>query len=66
MGDEKMNGDILTLIMAAGGGGIGAWVAVRVDIALAKRAADDAYQSARRAHVRIDEHIERHHTRGAL
>ena len=50
--------------LAAACGGVAAWVAIRVDVALAKRIAEDAQKDADKAHSRLDDHIEKHHTRG--
>lgn len=41
------------------------YVAIRVDLALAKKTADDAHASAKDAHGRIDDHINVCHVKGA-
>lgn len=48
--------------LAAACGGVAAWVAIRVDVAIAKKVAEDAKIDADKAHSRLDDHIERHHT----
>ena len=58
--------DLLTQLvgtaLAAGSGGVAAWVVIRVDVALAKQTAEKAEESCQRAHVRLDDHVEKHHT----
>jgi len=59
-----MNWDaFLTPLLGAACGGVAAWVAIRVDVAIARKIAEDAAGDAEKAHTRLDDHIERHHTR---
>lgn len=57
--------ELLGIFCAAIAGGVGAWAAIRVDVALARHDGKNAIETARRAHVRIDDHVERHHTKNA-
>lgn len=57
-----MNETLLMQLLGTAFGGMAAWVAIRVEVALAKKTADDAVASSREAHQRLDEHIDRHHT----
>lgn len=48
---------LVNLIALAGAGGIGAYAAVRADLAALKVTAQGALSSATRAHERIDQHL---------
>lgn len=48
---------LINLIALAGAGGIGAYAAVRADLAALKVRAETAFASAVRAHERIDQHL---------
>ena len=45
-------------------GGFAAWVAIKIDVALARQIADGAAKSSADAHDRLDDHIDRHHVKG--
>lgn len=53
---------LLGTALAAAFGGVAAWVAIRVDVAIAKKIAEDAKQDVEAERARLNEHIERHHT----
>jgi hypothetical protein len=42
-------------------GGFAAWVAIKIDVALAKQTAKTASDSAQDAHERLDRHIDKCH-----
>lgn len=45
-------------------GGFAAWVAIKIDVAIARQIAEGAAKSSADAHVRLYDHIDRHHVKG--
>lgn len=54
---------LLGTAFGAAGGGFATYVAIKVEVALAKQIAQDGRDSAKDAHERLDAHIDKHHTR---
>lgn len=61
--DQTFLVQLVGTAFGAAGGGFATYVAIKVEVALAKQRAEDAHGSAKGAHERLDAHIDKHHTR---
>lgn len=53
---------LIVAAIAAAGGGVGSWVILRVEVAVAAHTAREARASAAQAHDRITRHVEVYHS----
>lgn len=58
-----MDAQFFYQVLGAMLGGMFAWTAIKVEVAIAKRVAEDAKQSAKELSTKLDEHITDFHSK---